>query len=191
MTADPVIWPHNHHAETVSAYNPAFLRAARQKQKQQKLQREREDLERKNASRLAAAKARKEAMKAAKDLTQVAAPKDITQHYRVITCHATLQNPTFELLKREFLASGCPFLWSEITSKQRQKKLSVWRQAMSEACTRYLSHSLPMIGRLMGGRDHSTIMHSREKVREARESNLVTEITSPSGFVFYIRKRGL
>jgi chromosomal replication initiator protein len=33
------------------------------------------------------------------------------------------------------------------------------------------SHSLPEIGQMFGGRDHTTVLHACRKVRELRESD--------------------
>ena len=60
---------------------------------------------------------------------------------------------------------------SDIKSKSRSKKVVVPRQIASYLCREYTNTSLPEIGRAFGGRDHTTVMHSVEKIKRELEVN--------------------
>lgn len=50
----------------------------------------------------------------------------------------------------------------ELYSSRRQRRLSLARHFVMYWACRLTTLSLPQIGRLMGGRDHTTIMHGRD-----------------------------
>jgi hypothetical protein len=52
----------------------------------------------------------------------------------------------------------------EFTSNRRPKRLFAPRQVAAYLARTLTDHSLPEIGRRFGGRDHTTIMHSVEKI---------------------------
>lgn len=59
---------------------------------------------------------------------------------------------------------------SEMLSKKRNKQLVVPRQVAMFLCRKLTDASLPLIGDQFGGRDHTTVMHSLDKVnREINE----------------------
>ncbi len=59
---------------------------------------------------------------------------------------------------------------SEMLSKKRNKQLVVPRQVAMFLCRRLTDASLPLIGDQFGGRDHTTVMHSVDKInREVSE----------------------
>jgi chromosomal replication initiator protein len=66
-------------------------------------------------------------------------------------------------------------------SKKRNKHLVVPRQIAMFLCRRLTDASLPLIGDQFGGRDHTTVMHSVDKInREISEqvelSGIVKEL---------------
>lgn len=54
---------------------------------------------------------------------------------------------------------------TEITGDCRSRDVVDWRTVVSVLCRRHLTHSFPHIARVMGGRDHTTIMHHLERYR--------------------------
>ncbi len=59
---------------------------------------------------------------------------------------------------------------SEMLSKKRNKQLVVPRQVAMFICRKLTDASLPLIGDQFGGRDHTTVMHSLDKInREITE----------------------
>lgn len=51
---------------------------------------------------------------------------------------------------------------NEIRSRRRHQRVVLPRQFIAYWCCRLTSLSTPQIGRLMGGRDHTTILHGRD-----------------------------
>ena len=60
---------------------------------------------------------------------------------------------------------------SELESPKRSRNIAYPRQIAIYLIREYTDCSLPKIGQLFGGRDHSTILHSYEKVKEDIASN--------------------
>lgn len=52
---------------------------------------------------------------------------------------------------------------SEIYSGRRHSDIVFVRQFIAYWAARLTPHSLPQIGRLMGGKDHTTVLHNRDK----------------------------
>ena len=84
----------------------------------------------------------------------------------------------------------CPFDYIEVISDRRHQKAVVWRQALMEALRRYTLLSTPNIGRRVGRRDHTTVLHAINVVTRAKEQNKVTAHTGEYGTVFYVRDHG-
>jgi len=53
----------------------------------------------------------------------------------------------------------------EILSHRREMPVVFVRQVVAYLCTEVTTKSLPEIGRFLNGRDHTTIMHARNKIR--------------------------
>ena len=75
------------------------------------------------------------------------------------------------------------FTVAELNSKSRTRALVTSRQIAMYLLRELTEMSLPKIGELMGGRDHTTVIHAERKIRqlmaERREIyNLVTELTN-------------
>lgn len=60
----------------------------------------------------------------------------------------------------------------EIISKRRSRVVVVPRQIAMYLCRELTEMSLPEIGSLFGGRDHTTVMHAVDKVKEMMEKDL-------------------
>ena len=59
----------------------------------------------------------------------------------------------------------------QMISKNRSSDIAKPRQIAMYLCKNMTSNSLDVIGSLLGGRDHSTIIHGIKKVTEEYESN--------------------
>jgi len=66
----------------------------------------------------------------------------------------------------------------DLKSKKRMMSISVPRQIGMYICRTFLKESLPKIGLEFGGKDHTTVMHSVDKIKKAitKDSNLEQEI---------------
>jgi chromosomal replication initiator protein len=60
---------------------------------------------------------------------------------------------------------------AELLSNKRTRALSRPRQVAMALSKELTSHSLPEIGKMFGGRDHTTVLHACRKVQELRESD--------------------
>ena len=67
----------------------------------------------------------------------------------------------------------------DIKSKKRLKKIAVPRQIGMYICRIHLKESLPKIGSAFGGKDHTTVMHSVNKIKRElkKDKNLEIEIS--------------
>jgi chromosomal replication initiator protein len=72
---------------------------------------------------------------------------------------------------RETVASRWKVTSDGLTSKRRTKDLTVPRQVAMYLIKDLLDLSLVQIGRLFGGRDHSTVIHSIRKVKNAMDED--------------------
>jgi chromosomal replication initiator protein len=59
---------------------------------------------------------------------------------------------------------------ADLLSKRRSRSIARPRQVAMALARELTNHSLPEIGDAFGGRDHTTVMHACERVRELRES---------------------
>lgn len=70
----------------------------------------------------------------------------------------------------------------EILGEKRRPDLVQARQIAMYLCRELLGHSYPVIGRMFGGKDHSTVMHGVKKIKQLQERDrlthtMVTELT--------------
>lgn len=80
------------------------------------------------------------------------------------------KKPVAEIIA-EVLADFPDVTWQEISGIRRARRLIVPRQkCMFEVSRQRPDLSFPAIGRIFGGRDHTTIMHAVRKLGAARES---------------------
>ena len=59
----------------------------------------------------------------------------------------------------------------DLKSKKRMSKIAVPRQIGMYICRIYLKESLPKIGSEFGGKDHTTVMHSVDKISKEIKIN--------------------
>jgi chromosomal replication initiator protein len=59
---------------------------------------------------------------------------------------------------------------AELLSKRRNRSIARPRQVAMALARELTNHSLPELGDAFGGRDHTTVMHACDRVRELRES---------------------
>ncbi len=60
---------------------------------------------------------------------------------------------------------------ADLKSKRRTAAISKPRQVAMYLCRTLTSHSLPEIGRLFGGRDHTTVLHGCRKIGDLKEQD--------------------
>ena len=70
----------------------------------------------------------------------------------------------------------------EILGEKRRPDLVQARQMAMYLCRELLGHSYPVIGRMFGGKDHSTVMHGVKKIKQLQDHDrivhtMVTELT--------------
>ena len=75
------------------------------------------------------------------------------------------ENLTMERIART-VASHFKLSLEEIKSKNNSRQIAVPRQVAMYLCKRMTKHSFPEIGREFGGKHHTTVMHSVEKIDE-------------------------
>jgi chromosomal replication initiator protein len=75
------------------------------------------------------------------------------------------ENLTIERIAKT-VASHYKLTIEEIKSKNNSRQIAVPRQVAMYLCKRLTKHSFPEIGREFGGKHHTTVMHSVEKIGE-------------------------
>lgn len=80
------------------------------------------------------------------------------------------------------VASSCGCTAAQLRENTRNKQLARPRQIAMYLCRRLLGESYPSLGRIFGGKDHSTIMYAVEKIEKLKVTNkdvhiLVTKLT--------------
>jgi chromosomal replication initiator protein len=73
------------------------------------------------------------------------------------------ENLTMERIAKT-VASHYKLTIDEIKSKNNSRQIAVPRQVAMYLCKRLTKHSFPEIGRDFGGKHHTTVMHSVEKI---------------------------
>jgi chromosomal replication initiator protein len=58
---------------------------------------------------------------------------------------------------------------ADLLSKRRSRSIARPRQVAMALARELTNHSLPEIGDAFGGRDHTTVMHACERVKDLRE----------------------
>lgn len=84
---------------------------------------------------------------------------------------------------QEIVAAHFRIKTEDLLSKRRTRNVTIPRQLAMYLCRELTDWSLPKIGELFGGRDHTTVIHACEKVSREREedsriASLITEISS-------------
>lgn len=68
---------------------------------------------------------------------------------------------------RELLVAETGFEWAALISQSRDQHLVRARQAAMFLLLKHTHFNLPQVGALFGGRDHTTVIHARNKVMAA------------------------
>lgn len=81
----------------------------------------------------------------------------------------------------EAVAENFGFSRDEVLSAKRQQNLVMARQIAMYVCRKNLGLSYPIIGRIFGGRDHTTVLHAMKKIAHSMSTdkdmhNLVTKL---------------
>ena len=84
---------------------------------------------------------------------------------------------------QEIVALHFKIKTDDLTSKRRTRNVTVPRQLAMFLCRELTDWSLPKIGEIFGGRDHTTVIHAYEKVNRERLENsklasLITELSN-------------
>lgn len=92
-------------------------------------------------------------------------------------------------VKADFRAV-CPVPWTDIVSERRTRDVVIWRQALMAALRTLTVMSMPQIGRHLGGRDHTTVLHACRVVEAARQAGTAIAVAGPTGVMFWVRTGG-
>lgn len=95
---------------------------------------------------------------------------------------------SFSRIKHDAIAAS-GIQWSQIISNRRDFAIVRWRQAICRAAYELTGMSLPEIGRMLGNKDHTTILHATRKVDECRLAGNTEEVISPTGLTFFVRTK--
>ena len=63
----------------------------------------------------------------------------------------------------------------DLCAKNRTKDVALARQMAMYLCRELTKSSLPKIGQSFGGRDHTTVMHACDRIKEALQSDMDTK----------------
>ena len=86
-------------------------------------------------------------------------------------------------LIQEIVAIHFKIKIDDMTSKRRTRNVTVPRQLAMFLCREMTDWSLPKIGEIFGGRDHTTVIHAyekvnRERLEDSKLSALIAELTN-------------
>jgi chromosomal replication initiator protein len=77
---------------------------------------------------------------------------------------------TIEVIQK-FVADYFQLKLSELKSRNNSKSVALPRQVSMYLCKQLTKASLPEIGRSFGGKHHSTVIHSIQKIEAMRKSD--------------------
>ena len=77
---------------------------------------------------------------------------------------------------QQLVASNYNITVEDLKSKKRMASIAVPRQIAMYICRTILEESLPKIGIEFGGKDHTTVMHSVEKIKNEMKKNPILEM---------------
>ena len=83
---------------------------------------------------------------------------------------------TIDEIKRE-VATYFGIKISDLVSKRRTQNLVYPRQLAMHLCRQLTSSSLPVIGKMFGGRDHSTVIHSLNIIAQKKKTGVEVQNT--------------
>lgn len=145
-------------------YNPAFVQRVMERRRQaaRKAELAAEAAKRAQAE-LADAKAAIATMELEQEITVATPPAPVIAEFDLSGGRV----PARTIIERVSTAYGVPY--REIVSGSRMRPIAAARMvAMYEVRTRRPDLSLPQIGKLFGGRDHTTVLHAVRKVEADR-----------------------
>lgn len=92
------------------------------------------------------------------------------------SCSIVLKNKIDQV--QQIIASHYNITVDDLKSKKRGNKFSIPRQIAMYICRVYIEETLPKIGSAFGGKDHTTVMHSVEKIKKEikNDQNLESDI---------------
>ena len=77
---------------------------------------------------------------------------------------------TLELIQ-QVVANHFKLRVDEMTAKKRSRNVAYPRQIAMYLCREMTDLSLPRIGELFGGRDHTTVIHAHDKISRENQEN--------------------
>lgn len=174
------VYPHDDSRAVEAVYNPEFLRNARRKQKEQKRKLEAEALQNKFG---------KSAPKPVPRSVLKRTFMFYQQHDQHVIAYRN-NRMTFERIKHDAIALLPDDIgWHQITGQKRTFEIVAWRQAVMHAAYNYLGLSTTQVGRLMGGKDHSTVIHGTQKVNSEIKAGRTIKVVGPTGIEFHLRQK--
>jgi chromosomal replication initiator protein len=92
--------------------------------------------------------------------------------------------PRVEMIKK-MICSYYDITWNELTSPRRNNRLVHARQVAYYIIKNHTTLSYPQIGRKFGGRDHTTILHGFNKIKNQilKDADLNAEVTGLSNLL--------
>ena len=81
-----------------------------------------------------------------------------------------LKQITTDLIK-EIVASHFKIKLEELAAKKRTRNITYPRQIAMYLCRELTENSLPKIGEIFGGRDHTTVIHAHDKISRERNDD--------------------
>lgn len=103
----------------------------------------------------------------------IKAPIDIglaTEALKNILPHGKKKQITLELIQ-QVVANYFKIRVDELTAKKRSRNVAYPRQIAMYLCREMTDLSLPRIGELFGGRDHTTVIHAHDKINREKQEN--------------------
>lgn len=85
--------------------------------------------------------------------------KDIRSYIDTLIIHYSREERSDEILK-EIIESVFGFTWEKVISKERTKELVIARQMYCYFSYHHFNNNKTKIGKTIGGRDHTTIIHA-------------------------------
>jgi chromosomal replication initiator protein len=115
--------------------------------------------------------------------------QDVQEMLKAFSIHKPLKKTSFEQIK-EIVCQFYSVDFKDVQGPRRQKELVKPRQVLMYLLKNELGMTFPTIGREIGGRDHTTAMHSVEKIeKELRKSPELLEELKHIKESFYVGGR--
>lgn len=93
-----------------------------------------------------------------------------TEALKNILPHGKKKQITLELIQ-QVVANYFKIRVDELTAKKRSRNVAYPRQIAMYLCREMTDLSLPRIGELFGGRDHTTVIHAHDKINREKQEN--------------------